>query len=299
MFASFLRRQLGFLVLCLALLWSFSFPLYAAESPTLLAANTIAQSDQNDLQADTLSLDMTDPDDEFNLARYYDDLEPPDQGGFWGRYSVLAEDTLYFAIPGVALIGILYMLPESVSKWDRDDLSWDHLWDNWTENVTSWEWDDDEDWINYIGHPYFGSAYFVHARHYGYSRMESLGYAFVMSSIYEIVLEAWAEPVSIQDMFVTPLLGWGLAEILLPLEYKIKQNNSEVLNSRILGSVSLFLIDPFGHIILPLKRWTKGFFADDTEMSLRPSIGNRNIVNDQGIKVGTDECYKLTFTVNW
>ena len=293
---SFLRRSMVLLVLCSIVFFCLSTLLYATENQEQVI-NTPADLESD--SSDTLLIEPVGDSDEFSLAQYYDDLEPPDQGGMFGRYSVLAEDTMYFAVPGLALIGVLYMLPESVSKWDKDDLNWDHLWGNWTENVTSWEWDDDEAWINYIGHPYFGSAYFIHARHYGYSRMESLGYSFVMSAMYEIVLEAWAEPVSIQDMIFTPLLGWGLAEILLPMEYKIKQNDSEVLNSRILGSVSLFLIDPFGHIILPLKKWTKGVFSDDAEMTLKPSVEYHDLLDDQGRTVGTDERYKLTLTVNW
>lgn len=244
-------------------------------------------------------VDLTKETDEFSLTQYYDDLEPPNQGSLFGRYSVLAEDTAYFAIPGIALLGFIYMLPEGVSKWDKDNLSWNNLGENWTENVTSWEWDQDEAWINYIGHPYFGSAYFIHARHYGYSRMESFCYSFTMSAIYEIVLEAWAEPVSIQDMIFTPLLGWGFAELLLPLEYKIKRNDSEVLNSKILGSVSLFLIDPFGHIILPLKKWSKSLFSEDAEITLKPSIDYHNLVNNQNTSMCTEDHYKLNLTITW
>ena len=296
MFTFLVRWRGASLLLSLVLILCLSTALFAAETqPPPIEDSTI----QEDTVLDPLSPAEAEALGEFSLSQYYDELEPPDQGGTFGRYSVLAEDMAYFAVPGVLLIGTLYLMPESVSKWDRDELSWDHLWDNWTENVTSWEWDDDEAWINYIGHPYFGSAYFIHARHYGYSRMESLGYSFVMSSIYEILLEAWAEPVSIQDMIFTPLLGWGLAEILLPIEYNIKQNDGEVLNSRVLGAVSLFLIDPFGHVVLPLKKWTKGWFSDDAEMALMPSYKHRDLRDEQGQVIGTDELYELTFTVNW
>jgi hypothetical protein len=290
MSAFFMRRCCVLLILYFAIILCLSPSAYSADSVI---------TDEITAQPPALSIDLAGENDEFSLNQYYNELEPPDQGGFLGRYSVLGEDTMYFAVPGLAIIGIIYMLPEDVSKWERDDMSWGHLWGNWKENVTSWEWDDDEAWINYIGHPYFGSAYFIHARHYGYSRMESLCYSLAMSSIYEILLEAWAEPVSIQDMIFTPLLGWGLAELLLPLEYKIKQNDSKVLNSRIAGAISLFLIDPFGHIILPLKRWTKGYFSDDAEMNLSPSIEYHDLVDNQGRVTGTEERYELTFTVRW
>ena len=296
----FTGRYLIVLLLCSIMsLCSYSL-LHAAgndgQTNNVSDYSSVSQEEKN---SDVLSIDLTDGQDKFSLTQYYDDLEPPDQGGFFGRYSVLAEDTMYFAIPGIALLGVIYLLPEDVSKWDTDDTGFDHLWDNWKENVTSWEWDKDEAWINYIGHPYFGSAYFIYARHYGYSRMESLCYSFTMSAIYEILLEAWAEPVSIQDMIFTPLLGWGLAELLLPIEYNIKQNDGKVLNSKTMGSISLFLIDPFGHVVLPIKKWTKGLFSEDAEMKLAPSIAYNDRVDDQGRVIGVDERYELTLTVKW
>ncbi len=57
------------------------------------------------------------------LSRYYDELVPPDQDGLFGRYSVLGEDSLYFLIPAFTALGIIYLLPEEVSNWDKDDIS--------------------------------------------------------------------------------------------------------------------------------------------------------------------------------
>jgi hypothetical protein len=126
----------------------------------------------------------------FDLAQYYDDLEPPKQDGLLGRYSILGEDVLYFTVPAFLVLGSIYMLPEDVSNWDKDDINWEHGSKNWPENVTSWQWDSDDDWLNYIGHPFFGSAYYIYARHYGYSRLESFLFSFSVSAFYEIGLEA-------------------------------------------------------------------------------------------------------------
>lgn len=235
----------------------------------------------------------------FNLNRYYDALEPPGQEGILGRYSILLEDSLYFLIPAATVLGALYIMPEEVTNWNRDDISFKSGFKKWQENVTSWHWDSDEDWINYIGHPYFGSTYFIYARHYGYSRFESLCFSFVISSFYEIGLEAWAEQVSIQDMFVTPLFGWALAEVLLPIEYYIKKNDGKILNSHVLGSTSLFLIDPFGHVVPPLKKWVDAIFDSNTDISMLPFV-SRSEYFDQGDGQHTmGERYGLQLTVHW
>lgn len=234
---------------------------------------------------------------EFDLAQYYDDLEPPGQDGLFGRYSVLGEDALYFLVPAFGVLGGLYALPENVSNWDRDEINWEDGSEKWRENISAWKWDKDDDWINYIGHPYFGSSYYIYARHYGYSRLESLLFSFSISTCYETALEAWAEPVSIQDMIVTPLLGWGLGELLLPLEHSIKQNDNKVFNSSILGSISLFLIDPFGHVILPFKKWTKRIFSDEAEVALSPIFEYQNRKDTTSSSAG--ERYGLVLTVQW
>jgi hypothetical protein len=235
----------------------------------------------------------------FDLARYYDDIEPPKQGGVLGRYTILGEDVLYFAAPAFLVLATIYLLPEDVSNWDRDEIDWEHGSKNWPENVSNWQWDSDDDWINYIGHPFFGSAYYVYARHYGFSRMESFLFSFSASAFYEIGLEAWAEPVSIQDVIFTPLLGAGLAELLLPLEYRIQQNDNKVLNSRILGAVSLFLIDPFGHIVQPFKKLTQSFFSRDTAVHLTPVYAHHDQVDQQGRATGSEERYGLILTFSW
>ncbi len=236
----------------------------------------------------------------FNLNRYYDALEPPGQDGMLGRYSILMGDSLYFLVPAATVLGALYIMPEKVTNWSRDDISLKYGFEKWRENVTSWHWDSDDAWINYIGHPYFGSTYFVYARHYGYSRFESLCFSFAISSFYEIGLEAWAEQVSIQDMFVTPLFGWALAEVLLPIKYYINKNDGKVLNSQLLGSASLFLIDPFGHVVPPIKKWVDAIFSSDTDIALLPFISRSNHFDQEGGQQrNIEEQYGLQLTVRW
>ena len=236
---------------------------------------------------------------EFDLGAYYDELEPPDQGGLFGRYSILAEDSVYFLVPAFTIMGILYLMPEDVTNWDKDEISLEEGLDNWPENVTEWEWDNDDDWINYIGHPYFGSTYYIYARHYGYSRLESFWYSFSISAFYEIGIEAFAEPVSIQDMIFTPLLGSILGEILLPVEHSIKQNDGKVFGSTFLGTTTLVLIDPFGYIVPPLKRWFKGAVSEDADLLLAPTFSMAERTDEDNGTSETEYRYGLTLTVRW
>jgi len=238
-------------------------------------------------------------DQKFDLVQYYNRIEPPRQEGLLGRYTILAEDSIYFLIPAFTVMGVIYLLPEDVSNWDKDDVTLQHGLELWPDNVSSWEWDDDAYWINFIGHPYCGSSYYIYARHYGYSRLESFWFSFTISSFYEIGIEAWAEPVSIQDMIFTPLLGSLLGELLLPLEHQIKTNNNEVLGSRLLGAISLIVLDPFGHVIPPLKRWTDNLFSKDLNVQLSPVCSLVKHERGNGGSRKDDYAYGLQLTVRW
>ncbi len=235
----------------------------------------------------------------FYLVKYYDQIEPPRQNGFLGRYTILAEDSFYFLIPAFAVMGAIYLLPENVSNWDKDNVTLQHGLELWPENVSSWEWDNDANWINFIGHPYCGSSYYIYARHYGFSRLESFWFSFTISSFYEIGIEAWAEPVSIQDMIFTPLLGSLLGELLLPLEHQIKTNNNEVMDSRLLGTISLIVLDPFGHVIPPLKRWVNNLFSEDVNLQLSPIFSLVEQKREDGDGLRKDYSYGLRLIVRW
>ncbi len=238
----------------------------------------------------------------FDLAAEFDRLEPPGQDGILGRYSILGEDAFYFLVPAFTLMGVIYALPENVSNWDKDDVTISNGWKNWKYNSTTWEWDNDDAWINYIGHPYFGSTYFIYARHQGYSRVESFWFSFSISAFYEIGIEAWAEPVSIQDMIVTPLFGWGVAEILLPLEHRIHRNNETVLGSRVLGTVSLFLINPFGHIVPPLKELAREYLSPQADVAFSSHFSMRAPKQPDDyapLSESSSQLFGLHCTVTW
>ncbi|WP_413287644.1 DUF3943 domain-containing protein [Bdellovibrio sp. HCB337] len=148
------------------------------------------------------------------------------------------------AAAGVA--GILYLLPESVSKWDKNKMK--DVGNNWRENVKEGPVVDKDDWaINFIGHPYAGAAYYQIARHSGMGPWGSFGYSVVMSTFFwEYGVEAFAETPSIQDLIITPVIGSIMGEIFYRTELKIRANEGKVAGSKKLGSFLMIVMNPMG-----------------------------------------------------
>ncbi len=143
---------------------------------------------------------------------------------------------------GLGVVGFIALLPEDVSNWDKDG----KVLKKWGDNVTGGPvWDRDVGWINYIGHPYFGGVYYQAARKSGYRQWDSFIYSFMMSTFYwEYGVEAFAEKPAIQDLIVTPVLGWAVGEWAYQQEQSIRQNGSQVMDSDFWGTTALFFLDP-------------------------------------------------------
>lgn len=159
-----------------------------------------------------------------------------------GDLAGLSRDTAYLLGYQLLGIGILYVMPESVSNWSVEQKS-HYDFGRWTENVTHPQWDNDAFYLNYLLHPYWGSAYYLDARGRGFGRWGSFAYAYLASSLYEFGAEAFTEPVSIQDFFVTPIAG-ALLGVALEGIWSELLAAGESRNWR--ESVLLFLIDPLG-----------------------------------------------------
>ncbi len=135
--------------------------------------------------------------------------------GLWSRpatpdYDGIRTDTYYFLGYQFFILGILYVLPESVSGWS-DEQKEDTTVSTWWENVRNPAWDKDEHYINYILHPYWGGAYYVRATERGFEPWEAFWYSVLLSTLFEFGAEAIFEQPSVQDLFVTPIVGaaWG------------------------------------------------------------------------------------------
>jgi Domain of unknown function (DUF3943) len=139
----------------------------------------------------------------------------------WGRdWLGLGRDTALIFSYQVVTIGVFYVLPESVSNWSAEAKG--NIWSRWWHNVQSPHWDTDSFGINYIGHPYFGSAYYTRARERGFGEFDSFVYAALASAMYEFGVESLFERPSYQDLFVTPIGGALLGLALEPIRTWIK-----------------------------------------------------------------------------
>ena len=67
----------------------------------------------------------------------------------------------------------------------------------------------------------------------------------MMSTFYwEYGIEAFAEVPSMQDLVITPVLGWAYGEWAYQKEMAIRSSGGTVWGSETLGDVSLFFLDP-------------------------------------------------------
>lgn len=99
--------------------------------------------------------------------------------------------------------------------------------------------------LNFIGHPYFGGVYYQVARKSGYRQWDAFLYSTLMSTFYwEYGIESFAETPSIQDLVITPVLGWAYGEWAYNTEMDIREGGDTVFGSSILGSTALFFLDP-------------------------------------------------------
>lgn len=188
----------------------------------------------------------------------------PDKSG-------LIRDSKLFLLYQVAIVGVIYLMPESISKWSEDDKN-GNVFDKWEENVNNLRKDKDDWAINFIGHPYFGAVYYVRARHRGYDRESSFWYSAIMSTIYEYGIEAVFEPVSIQDLIFTPIGGAVMGEYFMIARENIKRNIATKSYTSTSDKVKLFFTDPLGSINAKVNRMFGHKENDQARLELMPLI---------------------------
>lgn len=80
-------------------------------------------------------------------------------------------------------------------------------WRNYKNNFGKLVFDKDEPFWNWFVHPISGSQLYLYYRANGYNRIDSLGMAFISSTLFEFTVEIYTEPASIQDLYQTPVIG--------------------------------------------------------------------------------------------
>lgn len=143
---------------------------------------------------------------------------------------------------GLGMLTLLYALPEDSTGWTEDGCPFSR----WKEHIKrAPEWDRNKWGWNYAGHAYIGGMYYQTARKSGYRQWDSFVYSVLMSTFFwEFGIEATAEVPSVQDLVYTPVAGWLVGEWMYQTEQKVRANNNQVLNSSILGGLTLILLDP-------------------------------------------------------
>ncbi|MBP5442075.1 MAG: DUF3943 domain-containing protein [Treponema sp.] len=96
-----------------------------------------------------------------------------------------------------------------VRKMDYANVSLESMWYNLSH---PWVWDQDEFYINTIGHPYQGAHYYTAGRANGLDFWASLGLTFYGSLTWEYLLET--ETPSYNDLILTTVSGAMFGEVL-------------------------------------------------------------------------------------
>jgi hypothetical protein len=166
----------------------------------------------------------------------------PDWGGIW-------RDTAVLFAAQVGTIGVLYVLPESVSGWS--DESKKENFRNYSKHFVNPVFDDDKFYLNYLVHPYWGATYYIRGRERGLDKVPSLVYSALLSAMYEFGVECIFEYPSIQDLIVTPVAGSLVGAFLFePWRASIKRKPE----LRWYDHAVLVLTDPIGVLSLGVEK---------------------------------------------
>lgn len=157
-----------------------------------------------------------------------------------------------FAGAYIGTLAVLECLPEGATNWNRtaiENTPWPRRW--WKNVVRKGpEWDGDDVIFNYVLHPYAGAVYFMAARSNGFNFYRSLLYSAIVSTIgWEFGIEGTMERPSIQDIFITPVIGSVVGELFYILKRHIAANGYRLAGSSVLGNVVAFLIDPVNEVV--------------------------------------------------
>lgn len=166
-------------------------------------------------------------------------------------YRRLGYNTCIYVGATVIAFGVLWVMPESVTNWDKEEMKEKGILWKWKENVKAGPVWDEDDWVlNWITHPYCGGIYYMTARSSGFNILESFGYSAIMSTFFwEYGIEAFAEVPSIQDLIITPVLGSVVGEGFFYAKKSILRHDKKILKSKVLGYTALVLMDPFNTIL--------------------------------------------------
>lgn len=176
---------------------------------------------------------------------YSKQFSKPDWKRMWTNTGVLGS-----AFVGTLLV--LECLPEDATAWNRAEITSVPLFRRWYNHVIKLgpEWDHDNPIFNFVLHPYAGAAYFMSARSCGFNFWQSLLYSATISTVgWEFGIEAFMERPSIQDIFITPLVGSTFGEMFYRAKRSIVADDYQLLGSKVIGNIAVFLLDPVNEFV--------------------------------------------------
>lgn len=212
----------------------------AAQNDSIVKPTSVSlEKDTLPLEVHTIQLDTL---ASIDSSRIYNPQRDPKR---------LLYNTGLYAGTALAAFGLLWIAPESVSKWDKEDIKENGLTEKWKENVKEGPvLDEDDFFMNYIIHPWAGGVYYMSARGSGFKAWESFTYSCLMSTFFwEYGIEAFAEVPSWQDLIITPVLGSAVGEGFFIAKREIIKKDRRILKSKLLGNTALFIMDPFNEIL--------------------------------------------------
>jgi Domain of unknown function (DUF3943) len=216
----------------------------------------------------------------------------------WPDWRGRRSDTFRFFAYQVGAVAVLYVMPESVSRWSEEDKENFSL-SQWWENVQHPTWDSDAFYINYILHPYWGGAYFVRSRERGFGEVDSFWYSAALSASYEFGAEAFAEQPSIQDLIVTPVGGWFVGRYFMALREDILAGHDPMTELPFRQRFILAMTDPLGAI----NNTVNGWFGLEQRFNVQPYVKVRAVtdrVAGEGlVPAQTERMYGVNFTYVW
>lgn len=122
----------------------------------------------------------------------------------------------------VGYLGALYVI-----NWGsyfismKDTVKEEGSFDNYRHNFGHLVLDKDNPFWNWGVHPYTGSQVYLFYRANGYSRLSAFSMTFLQDMLFECFIENYSEPISIQDLYQTSvlgsILGYGLEHLSLYL----------------------------------------------------------------------------------
>lgn len=197
---------------------------------------------------------------------------------------------------GGAFVGtllVLECLPEDATSWNRAEIQSVAPFKRWFRNIfkKGFEWDHDKFYFNYILHPYAGAVYYMGARSCGFNAWQSLLYCTCISTFFwEFGIEAFMERPSIQDLFITPLVGSLIGEGFYKIKRSIVNNGYRLAGSPVLGNIVVFLVDPINEVI--------GLFAGNEcrqikKRQVHDLSSSMLFQSETGVNVGLSLSYKF------